>query len=53
MVEDSATGVAAGRAAGATVWAVNAASPVPNAHHVFVTLAEASPHIINFCLSAP
>ena len=41
VVEDSPSGVEAGRAAGMTVWSVNRERPVAGAHRHFATLADA------------
>ena len=48
VIEDSPSGVAAGRAAGMTVWCVNREQPVPGVHRQFPTLAEARSGIIDF-----
>ena len=41
VIEDSPSGVEAGRAAGMTVWSVNRERPVAGAHRHFATLADA------------
>jgi len=48
VIEDSPSGVAAGLAAGMTVWCVNRHEPVPGAHRQFPRLAEALDEIIGF-----
>ncbi|MFE6967371.1 HAD family hydrolase [Agromyces sp. NPDC057679] len=48
VIEDSPSGVAAGLAAGMTVWSVNRAVPVDGAHRHFTTLADAAPAIRRF-----
>lgn len=48
VIEDSPSGVAAGLAAGMTVWCVNRAQPVPGVHRQFPTLAEALGEILGF-----
>nr|BFF09866.1 HAD family hydrolase [Microbacterium flavescens] len=48
VVEDSRSGVAAGLAAGMTVWSVNSATPVSGAHRHFPALADAAAEILRF-----
>lgn len=48
VVEDSPSGVAAGLAAGMTVWSVNRPDPVPEAHRHYPTLADAASDILAF-----
>jgi sugar-phosphatase len=48
VVEDSVTGVAAGLAAGMTVWTVNGPTPPSGSHRHFVTLADAAAEILRF-----
>jgi sugar-phosphatase len=52
VVEDSASGVAAGLAAGMTVWSVNGDDPVPGAHRHFATLADAAPEVLGFAAAS-
>lgn len=49
VVEDTASGVAAGLAAGMTVWAVNTAQPLAGAHRCFPSLAAAAEDILRHC----
>jgi len=51
VVEDSPAGVAAARAAGATVWAVNTATPLPGADRTYPTLSDAVSDILEFAHS--
>ncbi|MFI6642118.1 HAD family hydrolase [Streptomyces sp. NPDC050504] len=54
VVEDTASGAAAGVRAGMTVWTVNAPDPVPGAHRHFASLRDAAPQILEFAArSAP
>ncbi|MFF2494726.1 HAD family hydrolase [Agromyces sp. NPDC058064] len=53
VVEDSASGVTAGLAAGMTVWSVNRPRPVEGAHRHFATLADAAPSILRFVDGGP
>lgn len=48
VVEDSPSGVAAGVAAGMTVWSVNGVAEVPGAHRHFPTLADAATDVVAF-----
>lgn len=48
VIEDSPSGVAAGLAAGMTVWCVNRETPVPGVHRQFPTLVEALGEIVAF-----
>jgi sugar-phosphatase len=48
VVEDSPSGVEAGRAAGMTVWSVNRERPVQGAHRHFATLAEAIDAVVDW-----
>jgi len=48
VIEDSPSGVEAGRAAGMTVWSVNRGHPVHRAHRHFETLAEAVDAIVRW-----
>lgn len=51
VVEDSPSGVAAGLAAGMTVWSVNGAAPVAGAHRHFPTLEDAAADVVAFAAS--
>ncbi|MFF0432940.1 HAD-IA family hydrolase [Streptomyces sp. NPDC004327] len=51
VIEDAPSGVAAGRAAGMTVWTVNTPAPAEGSQRHFGTLAEAAPEIL--ALAAP
>ncbi|MFD5327122.1 HAD-IA family hydrolase [Streptomyces sp. NPDC127092] len=46
VIEDAPSGVRSGRAAGMTVWTVNAATGAEGSHRHFTTLAEAAPEIL-------
>ncbi|MDQ0375745.1 HAD-IA family hydrolase [Cellulomonas humilata] len=48
VVEDSASGVAAGLAAGMTVWTVNGPVPLRGAHRHFPALSDAAPDVLRF-----
>ncbi|MFJ8086474.1 HAD family hydrolase [Streptomyces sp. NPDC096205] len=48
VIEDAASGVRSGLAAGMTVWGVNTAEPVTGVHRHFATLREAMPYILDF-----
>lgn len=48
VVEDTASGVRAGVAAGMTVWTVNGPAPVPGAHRHYRTLEAAAADIVGF-----
>jgi sugar-phosphatase len=48
VIEDSPSGVAAGLAAGMTVWSVNREDPVPAAHRQYTALANAVGDILTF-----
>jgi sugar-phosphatase len=48
VIEDSPSGIAAGLAAGMTVWSVNRGQPVAGAHRHYPTLAEAVGDILAF-----
>jgi sugar-phosphatase len=48
VIEDSASGVAAGLAAGMTVWCVNRGEPVPHAQRHYASLAGAVGDILAF-----
>ena len=48
VIEDAPSGARAGRAAGMTVWTVNAPAPTPDSHRHFPTLAAAAPEILAF-----
>lgn len=48
VIEDSPSGVAAGLAAGMTVWSVNRATTVPGAERGYAALADAVPDILAF-----
>lgn len=52
VVEDSPSGVAAGLAAGMTVWSVNGAAAVPGAHRHYPTLADAATDVVAFAATA-
>ncbi|PPK92695.1 sugar-phosphatase [Kineococcus xinjiangensis] len=47
VIEDTASGAAAGLAAGMTVWTVNAAEPVPGAHRHYANLQAAAADILD------
>jgi len=51
VIEDSPSGVAAARAAGATVWAVNTATPMPGADRTYPTLKDAVSDVLEFANS--
>jgi sugar-phosphatase len=51
VIEDSPAGVAAARAAGATVWAVNTATPMPGADRTYPTLKDAVSDVLEFANS--
>jgi sugar-phosphatase len=51
VVEDSPAGVASARAAGATVWAVNTATPMPGADRTYRTLNDAASDVLEFAQS--
>ena len=48
VIEDSRSGVAAGLAAGMTVWSVNSPVPVLGAHRHFSALSDAAPYVRGF-----
>ncbi len=48
VIEDSPSGVAAGVAAGMTVWSVNRAEPLPGADRAYATLRDAASDILAF-----
>jgi len=48
VIEDSPSGVAAGVAAGMTVWCVNRADPAPGADRWYPTLRDAASDILTF-----
>ena len=48
VLEDSSSGVRAGKAAGMTVWAVNRPDGHPEADRSFATLAEAAPEVLRW-----
>ena len=50
VIEDSPSGVAAGVAAGMTVWSVNRAGSVPGAERGYPALADAVPDILAFAV---
>jgi len=52
VIEDSPAGVAAARAAGATVWAVNTARPMSGADHTYPTLNDAVSDVVEFANSS-
>lgn len=52
VVEDSPSGVAAGLAAGMTVWSVNGAAAVTGAHRHFPTLADAATDVVAYAAPA-
>ena len=51
VIEDSPAGVAAARAAGATVWVVNAATPMSGADRTYPTLNDAVSDVLEFANS--
>jgi mannitol-1-/sugar-/sorbitol-6-phosphatase len=51
VIEDSPAGVAAARAAGATVWEVNTATPLPGADRTYPTLNDAVSDVLEFANS--
>jgi len=51
VIEDSPAGVASARAAGATVWAVNVATPMPGADRTYRTLNNAVSDVLEFAQS--
>ena len=51
VIEDSPAGVASARAAGATVWAVNTATPMPGADRTYRTLNDAVSDVLEFAHS--
>ena len=51
VIEDSPAGVAAARAAGAAVWAVNTATPMPGADRTYPTLEDAVFDVLKFANS--
>lgn len=51
VIEDSPAGVASARAAGATVWAVNTATPMPGADRSYPTLKDAVSDVLKFAHS--
>jgi mannitol-1-/sugar-/sorbitol-6-phosphatase len=56
VVEDGATGIAAGRSAAMTVWAVHADAALAaeaGAHRTFKTLAQAAPEILSWYRTTP
>jgi mannitol-1-/sugar-/sorbitol-6-phosphatase len=52
VVEDSPSGVAAGIAAGMTVWSVNGVETIAGAHRHYRTLADAAAHVVAFASPA-
>jgi sugar-phosphatase len=51
VIEDAPAGVAAARAAGATVWAVNTATPMSGADRTYPTLNDAVSDVVKFATS--
>ena len=51
VIEDSPAGVAAARAAGAAMWAVTTATPLPGADRTYPTLNDAASDITEFANS--
>jgi mannitol-1-/sugar-/sorbitol-6-phosphatase len=48
VVEDAASGISAGLAAGMTVWSVNSTTPPAPSHRHFASLAQAVPDTLSF-----